>query len=129
MMVMNAGRVEQFGTPEQVYQQPASLFVAGFMGSPPMNLLRQAPGVKPGRVLGVRPEHLVLANEGWSVQVETVELLGAERLVHSRLGGETITLRLPAEATAPAPKDHCHLAAAPEHLHWFDAETGLRSSA
>ncbi|MDI9330434.1 MAG: sn-glycerol-3-phosphate ABC transporter ATP-binding protein UgpC [Alphaproteobacteria bacterium] len=129
MMVMNAGRVEQFGTPEEVYNRPASLFVASFMGSPPMNLLRQAPGVTSGRVLGVRPEHLYLSDDGWTVQVETLELLGAERLVHARLGSESLTLRLPADQAAPGPGEHCRLAAPPDQLHWFDAATGGRVAA
>lgn len=129
MMVMNAGRVEQFGSPEEVYQLPASLFVAGFMGSPPMNLLRLAPGITPGRVLGVRAEHLFVAAEGWPVRFETIELLGAERLIHGHLGSEPLTLRLPAEQPAPGPGETCHLAALPQHLHWFDAQTGLRVSA
>jgi sn-glycerol 3-phosphate transport system ATP-binding protein len=129
MMVMNAGRVEQFGTPEEVYNRPASVFVAGFMGSPPMNLLRQAPGVTAGRVLGVRPEHLFLASDGWSVEVETVELLGAERLIHARLGTEPLTWRLPADQAAPGAGEVCRMAALPEHLHWFDMESGLRVDA
>lgn len=129
MMVMNAGRVEQFGTPEEVYNRPASVFVAGFMGSPPMNLLRQAPGVTAGRVLGVRPEHLFLASDGWSVEVETVELLGAERLIHARLGTEPLTWRLPADLAAPGAGEVCRMAALPEHLHWFDMESGLRVAA
>ena len=129
MMVMNAGRVEQFGTPEEVYNRPASVFVAGFMGSPPMNLLRQAPGVTAGRVLGVRPEHLFLASDGWSVEVETVELLGAERLIHARLGAEPLTWRLPADLAAPGAGEVCRMAALPEHLHWFDMESGLRVEA
>lgn len=129
MMVMNAGRVEQFGTPEEVYNRPASVFVAGFMGSPPMNLLRQAPGVTAGRVLGVRPEHLFLASDGWMVEVETVELLGAERLIHARLGTEPLTWRLPADLAAPGAGEVCRMAALPEHLHWFDIESGLRVAA
>ena len=76
MIVMNAGNVEQFGTPEEVYHQPASTFVAGFIGSPPMNLLKNAPGGQAGRILGIRPEHIDLAaSGGWQFQVETVELL------------------------------------------------------
>jgi sn-glycerol 3-phosphate transport system ATP-binding protein len=126
MMVMNAGRVEQFGTPEEVYNRPASMFVAGFMGSPPMNLLRQAPGLPAGRVLGVRPEHLMLSASGWSALVETHELLGAERLVHVRLGDEALTLRLPAEADAPLIGATCRIEPLPERVHWFDAQTGLR---
>src|SRR5215207_532932 len=73
MMVMNAGRMEQFGTPEEVYNRPATTFVASFMGSPPMNLLKQAPnadfGGKPGAILGIRPEHLTVGATGWAVQV------------------------------------------------------------
>ncbi len=129
MMVMNAGRVEQLGTPEEVYNRPASVFVAGFMGSPPMNLLRQAPGLPTGRVLGVRPEHLMISSTGWSAQVETHELLGAERLVHVRLGTEPLTLRLAAEQDAPEVGSSCRIEPVPERVHWFDAQTGLRVAA
>src|SRR3954469_715069 len=87
MMVMNAGRMEQFGTPEEVYHHPASTFVASFIGSPPMNLLKEAPGGQAGTVTGVRPEHLVVGSDGWNVTVDTVELLGAERLIYGRVGG------------------------------------------
>ena len=58
MIVMNAGVMEQFGTPEEVYTRPATTFVASFIGSPPMNLLRNAPDAKPGTIVGIRPEHL-----------------------------------------------------------------------
>src|SRR3954468_5330387 len=61
MLVMNAGRMEQFGTPEDVYHEPASTFVASFIGSPPMNLLKEAPGGRPGSIMGIRPEHLDVA--------------------------------------------------------------------
>jgi sn-glycerol 3-phosphate transport system ATP-binding protein len=62
MIVMNGGRLEQFGTPEEVYNRPASTFVANFIGSPPMNLLRRAPGSQLGRILGIRPwNYLVLS--------------------------------------------------------------------
>jgi sn-glycerol 3-phosphate transport system ATP-binding protein len=68
MIVMNAGVMEQFGTPEEVYNRPASTFVASFIGSPPMNLLKQAPGLKSGQILGIRPEHLELSNQGWELR-------------------------------------------------------------
>ncbi|PWQ83421.1 sn-glycerol-3-phosphate ABC transporter ATP-binding protein UgpC, partial [Stenotrophomonas maltophilia] len=84
IIVMNGGVMDQFGTPEEVYNRPATTFVASFIGSPPMNLLKHAPGVRPGHILGVRPEHLKLDQTGWTVQVEHVELLGAERLVYGR---------------------------------------------
>ena len=127
MMVMNAGRVEQFGTPEQVYKHPASTFVASFMGSPPMNLLRHAPGTPAGRILGIRPEHLQLTpGEGWSLQADTVELLGAERLVHARLGQETLTVRLDEAVAAPVPGQHFSASPRPDCVHHFDLSTGLR---
>ena len=145
MVVMNAGRVEQMGTPEQVYGKPASSFVASFIGSPPMNLLTgradgsrfavgdavlALPTAAPqagALVLGVRPEHVAISADGrWLLAVETVEMLGAERLVHGRLGGVLFTVRI--DATLPPPRigQTIGITASADHLHWFDAETGLR---
>ena len=126
MIVMNGGVMEQFDTPEEVYNRPASTFVASFIGSPPMNLLKQAPGLAAGQILGIQPEHIELGSTGWELTVDTVELLGAERLVHAHLGSETLTLRLDANLNAPTasqtfratPKEGC--------LHYFNAETGKR---
>ncbi|MFT3813949.1 MAG: sn-glycerol-3-phosphate import ATP-binding protein UgpC [Acidovorax sp.] len=127
MIVMNAGHVEQFGTPEAVYHQPASTFVASFIGSPPMNLLKNAPGGKAGAILGIRPEHLdVVPGGGWAVQVDTVELLGAERLVYASLNGEPLIVRTEEGALAPQPGDTLHVAPRESRLHWFDASTGKR---
>jgi len=126
MMVMNGGRVEQFDTPEEVYRRPASLFVAGFMGAPPMNLLRQAPGVQPGTVLGIRPEHLVPDPDGWETVVDSTELLGAERLLHLRLGQEGLTLRMSAEGEAPEMAEALRVRPLADMMHTFDATTGLR---
>jgi sn-glycerol 3-phosphate transport system ATP-binding protein len=102
MMVMNAGVMEQFGTPEEVYHRPASTFVASFIGSPPMNLLSAAPGARAGSIMGIRPEHLDIGSTGWELKVETVELLGAERLVYCRMGDETLIVRTEEQHTAPA---------------------------
>ena len=156
MIVMNAGRVEQIGTPEQVYGQPASSFVASFIGSPPMNLLTgladglrfttgsgaQAvslalPAAAPrggALVLGLRPEHAEICAEvhaegRWPMTVETVEMLGAERLVHGRIGGTgdgLFTVRIDAMLSPPAIGASIAIAAPPDRLHWFDAGTGLR---
>ena len=126
MIVMNAGVMEQFGTPEEVYNRPASTFVASFIGSPPMNLLNQAPGLPAGQILGIRPEHLDLATDGWELKVDTVELLGAERLVHAHLGNETLTLRLDASMAAPKPGELFHALPKAGCIHHFDAETGKR---
>ena len=126
MIVMNAGVMEQFGTPEEVYNRPASTFVASFIGSPPMNLLNQAPGLPAGQILGIRPEHLDLAAEGWELKVDTVELLGAERLVHAHLGNESLTLRLDASMAAPKPGEFFHALPKAGCIHHFSAETGKR---
>jgi sn-glycerol 3-phosphate transport system ATP-binding protein len=145
MIVMNAGVMEQIGSPEEVYARPATTFVASFIGSPPMNLLkgeaadgafrlgdamlplpRSAP--RSGALtLGLRPEHADIHAEGtWPLQVELVEMLGAERLVHGKLGGAGFTLRMASTEAAPRVGETLPLAATPEHLHWFDAGTGQR---
>jgi sn-glycerol 3-phosphate transport system ATP-binding protein len=130
MIVMNGGHMEQFGTPEEVYNRPASTFVASFIGSPPMNLLQHAPGTPAGQILGIRPEHLditpVIENGGWTLTVDTVELLGAERLVHARLGQETLTLRLEESVPAPQPGSTFHATPRADRLHWFDKASQKR---
>ena len=144
MIVMNAGRIEQIGTPEAVYKRPATTFVAGFIGSPPMNLLRgqadgsrfnvgghslNLPAAAPGAgelILGLRPEHAELraaGPQGWPLQVEMVEMLGAERLVYARLGESLFTVRVDATLTPPVPGDTLSVLMKPEHLHWFDPAT------
>ncbi|MBL8289478.1 MAG: sn-glycerol-3-phosphate import ATP-binding protein UgpC [Rubrivivax sp.] len=145
LMVMNAGRIEQIGTPEEVYGAPATTFVAGFIGSPPMNLLKgQADGSRftvGGQVLalpnaaprggalmlGARPEHVEIDPAGaWALTVEVQEMLGAERLVHGRIGSEPFTLRVDGTLPAPRPGEVLRLAVAPELVHWFDADSGAR---
>ncbi|QEA14052.1 sn-glycerol-3-phosphate ABC transporter ATP-binding protein UgpC [Comamonas flocculans] len=133
MIVMNAGRMEQFGTPEEVYHRPASTFVAGFIGAPPMNLLSGVPGVRDGVLLGIRPEHLrVVASGGWELQVDTVEMLGAERLVHGHLGGpegERMIVRMNETEERPLPGQTLRVLPLEDRIHGFDATTGLRIEA
>ena len=126
MIVMNAGVMEQFGTPEEVYHTPASIFVASFIGSPPMNLLRHAPNSKPGTILGIRPEHLDITSAGWEVRVDTVELLGTERLVYATMGGDSLIVRIEEGSAAPKAGDTIHVTPRENRLHWFHAETGKR---
>ena len=126
MIVMNGGHMEQFGTPEEVYARPASTFVAGFIGSPPMNLLKTAPGGRPGAWLGIRPEHLDLSDEGWPMTVDSVELLGGERLIHGRVGDEPLTVRLHEDQGAPALGSTLGVRPREDRLHWFDLNTGKR---
>ena len=133
MMVMNAGHMEQFGTPEEVYNRPATTFVASFMGSPPMNLLKHAPNTDFGgpanAILGIRPEHLQIGNTGWKVEVDTVEMLGAERLLYCRMGQDSLIVRTDESlSSAPAIGATLYVTPRPERLHWFDADSGKRLS-
>jgi len=128
IIVMNGGVMDQFGTPEEVYNRPATTFVASFIGSPPMNLLHHAPGVRPGQILGVRPEHMSLDESGWVAQVESVELLGAERLVYARIGEEQIIMRTDESDHPPVAGDTVKIAAQTDKLHWFDAGSGKRAT-
>ncbi len=147
MIVMNAGRIEQIGTPDEVYNRPATTFVASFIGSPPMNLIRgradgtrfdaggqilALPAAAPRNgelVLGLRPEHAELQTgeaTGWPLKVEALEMLGAERLVYGRIGETLFTLRIDATRTPPKAGDTVSLATAAAQLHWFDAATSQR---
>jgi sn-glycerol 3-phosphate transport system ATP-binding protein len=129
MIVMNAGVMEQFGTPEEVYNRPASTFVASFMGSPPMNLLKNAPGCVNGQVLGIRPEHLDICNStagGWQLQAEAIEMLGAERLVYALLGNERIIIRIDENHVVPKVGGMLYAKPRADKLHQFDAVTGKR---
>ena len=130
MMVMNGGRMEQFGSPEEVYNRPASTFVASFMGSPPMNLLKHGPNDDlqgpAGAVMGIRPEHLKVTAGGWPVRVETIEMLGAERLIYGRFGAEQLIIRTDESDACPELGATLHVTPKPERLHWFDAATTQR---
>jgi sn-glycerol 3-phosphate transport system ATP-binding protein len=122
MIVMNAGRAEQIGTPLEVYARPATTFVAGFIGSPPMNLVP-----RDGRLLGVRPEHLepCAASEANLVaEVDLVEQLGADVLVHGRVDSTRITVRLPASQRVG--EGRLPLRFDPARVHYFDAANGAR---
>jgi sn-glycerol 3-phosphate transport system ATP-binding protein len=87
--------------------------------------------VPPGTLLGIRPEHLQLvpqpAAEGWSVQVEAVEMLGAERLLYTRLDSEPLIVRVDEKAgPAPALGSTLHVVPQAGRLHRFDESTGQR---
>ena len=130
MIVMNAGVMEQFGTPLEVYTRPATTFVAGFIGSPPMNLLKDAPDARPETIVGIRPEHLDITPGGWALKVEAVEMLGAERLVYGRwshgAGNEMVIIRTEESHAVPAPGSTIHVTPRSDRLHLFDAATGKR---
>ena len=130
MIVINAGRAEQIGAPLDVYEKPATTFVAGFIGSPPMNLI---PARRKDRdiLLGLRPEHLepcAPSEAMLTVDVDLVEPLGSDTLVYGHLAGDTngtrVTVRLHQSFAAHVGK--LPLRYAQEHEHYFDAASGLR---
>ncbi|WEF23570.1 sn-glycerol-3-phosphate import ATP-binding protein UgpC [Paracoccus sp. S3-43] len=129
LVVLNAGRIEQIGTPLEVYRKPASTFVAGFIGSPAMNLISNRavphlPGTAHAGTIGIRPEDLTPAPDGpIEMEVLAVEELGAQRLVHGQTGGERLTVTLPSGTELP---DSLRLAWRPGSLHLFQAESGRR---
>ena len=143
--VMSQGRIQQLGTPEDLYDTPANLFVAGFIGSPPMNLIPgtiaggsfSAPDIKLDRlsfgasgttVLGVRPEDLTVA-EGMEAdmtgKVYAVELTGESNLVTVLLGKERVIARAPRSWRGKA-GETIGLKADRGRLHLFDKESGQR---
>lgn len=126
--VMNQGRVEQVGTPQEVYARPASVFVATFIGTPPMNVLPQGALDGSQHLVGVRPEHVEITPSGsLDATVTLVELLGHETLVTVALAdGHPVVVRLPADAAPPAAGGGVRLAVAERHRHRFDAATGRR---
>jgi sn-glycerol 3-phosphate transport system ATP-binding protein len=149
MFVINDGTVEQVGAPIQVYDDPATQFVAGFIGSPSMNFL---PGKRVGNevdvgagvrvplpdnlrevaaeslTVGIRPEHFALGRQGgtaFALKVETIEALGADSLVHTLFDGTALVARIDGHVT-PAPGEVLAFSVQPRQLYFFDAATGKR---
>jgi ABC-type sugar transport system ATPase subunit len=130
--VMNLGVLQQVGTPEQLYEEPANLFVASFIGSPPMILVpASAIGVVGGdRVAGFRPEHVGIGNGSadhvtFRGTVEVVEYLGDEQLVHISLDDNALVAKLPVDRKL----DHnaqFDFSIPRERIYLFDAETEQR---
>ena len=129
MIVMNAGRAEQVGAPLEVYARPATVFVAAFIGSPPMNLIptqRNGAGV----LFGIRPEHLEPCSEADAklrVEVDLIEPLGSETLVYGHLA-EDPTRRVAARlhSSVPARAGRLPLRYDPAAAHYFDPASGRR---
>jgi sn-glycerol 3-phosphate transport system ATP-binding protein len=141
LVVMNAGRVEQIGAPLEVYEKPATTFVATFIGAPAMNLLKMD-GAEPalllgngrippeGAVVGIRPEDLELTKSGATpdggialpLTVGAVERVGPESFVYGTLDrGDNIIVRLPG-TVAPAPGERAVAVASRAKLHVFSAD-------
>jgi multiple sugar transport system ATP-binding protein len=146
--VMNAGKVEQIGTPQEIYDRPASLFVADFIGSPPMNFLRFEGGLRSGDrtirirdvsiavpeiyeqrsigplVLGVRPEHIVFSDAApVRGRVFGAEYLGTTQIVTVETEEGRVKARLPSSAPVRI-GEMVGLAFRSDRLALFDAQTG-----
>jgi ABC-type sugar transport system ATPase subunit len=105
IVVLQGGVIQQVGTPEELYNDPANRFVAGFIGSPSMNFLTI--NVPHTQELGVRPHDITLGDKGIPVEVELVERLGFESLVHLRLPNQELAVAR-VEGTPPALKTRTH---------------------
>jgi sn-glycerol 3-phosphate transport system ATP-binding protein len=149
LVVMNAGRIEQIGTPVDVYRQPATTFVAAFIGSPPMNLVKGtvseggvlvagmplalaglpaslAPGTEV--IVGLRPEDILAAearDRRLTMGVDFIEELGATRLLHGRVGDDALIVQTP---TAQVLKDGSRIGLSIDaaNVHLFDPKTTRR---
>ncbi|MGI3168060.1 ABC transporter ATP-binding protein [Pseudooceanicola sp. C21-150M6] len=129
IVVLQAGRIEQVGTPLELYRTPRNIFVAGFIGSPKMNLIGGAEAAKhDAQTIGIRPEHLTISAEGgdWTGKVGVSEHLGSDTFFHVTVPGfaEPLTVRASGEVDLHY-GDTVHLTPEMQHLHRFDAE-GLR---
>jgi multiple sugar transport system ATP-binding protein len=139
--VLDKGVLQQVASPRELYDRPANAFVAGFIGSPAMNLAElpvtdgtvrfgatEIPAPERGTVrVGVRPEDLraVPAGQGLAVEVEVVEELGSDAYLYGTAEGRTIVARTDPR-TPPVKGDVVHVAPDPERVHLFDTDTGVR---
>ena len=149
IVVMNGGHVEQIGAPLELYENPANLFVAGFIGSPAMNFLkgqvrsgafrtedgttlplpaRGGPAEGAPVVYGIRPEHFMLAGDGLPAKVSVIEPTGSETQVMAQFAGTPIIAAF-RERVAARPGEEIRIAADPALVHLFDAATGHRLAA
>ena len=141
VVLLNRGKIEQNATPVDLYERPANTFVARFIGTPPMNLLKlSAAGMIPntdgpvlgparaGLIAGIRPESLRLAERGIAARVTHGEYLGADTVLACTVpDGQTLLARLPGRVGLPDGAA-VHFEFDQPELHLFDAGTGRRLS-
>jgi multiple sugar transport system ATP-binding protein len=149
IVVMNSGVIEQIGTPLDLYDRPENLFVAEFIGSPSMNLLKgnlrrgvntqiegenglcldvpQLTGGADGQpvIYGIRPEHIDLADDGVDARIHVIEPTGAEMQVLCKIGEQEVMAAFRERYTLRS-GDTIRLRMNPQHVHIFDAESGKR---
>jgi multiple sugar transport system ATP-binding protein len=149
IVVLNEGLIEQAGSPLELYDRPANIFVAGFIGSPAMNLIKgtirvngkplflteggvalplsKAPAEAHGRaaIYGIRPEHFLLGSQDMKAEVSVIEPTGSETQVFAKLGGHKIVGVFRERVTA-GPGESLPMGPDPGAVHLFDVATGLR---
>lgn len=139
IILMNKGGIEQHGSPEELYNRPATAFTGGFIGNPPMNILKSTPEVVaacgtalPGKMtntdflIGVRPENITLQEDsGLEAEVTATEYLGADTLVVCRSRDQSLTLALKGKVTMPVGAQ-IRVGWNSEHTHLFSATDGKR---
>jgi sn-glycerol 3-phosphate transport system ATP-binding protein len=143
VVLMRNGRIEQDAPPAELYERPASIFVARFVGTPPMNVIPVSAVAGAGgwaaagapashavenTAMGIRPETVRLANAGVPAQVVAVEYLGADTLLETRIGDAPFMVRLGGRTSA-SPGDTVQLAWDAHTVHWFDLSTERRIDA
>jgi multiple sugar transport system ATP-binding protein len=131
--VMHGGEIVQYDAPFRLYTDPASSFVGGFIGNPPMNFISnvetqwalglEAPHAQ-AKTLGIRPEDLELASDGLEINAKVVEMLGASQQVNSRAGNELIRVSLSANPII-APGSTIKVKARATQARWYDAQGKL----
>ncbi len=138
IILMKGGGIEQHGTPEELYNRPATAFTGNFIGNPPMNLLDMNQPLQDsfGKVLpaansiepyqmGVRPENIEISEEGLEVKVETMEYLGADTLLICRSEEQELTVSVSGKSDVHV-GDLIKLNWKPDHIHLFSTATGKR---
>lgn len=143
VILLRDGCIEQSGTPEDLYSRPTSLFTAGFIGTPPMNLLDLESGPKgaifsgggeyvvyqgpgDGRVLGVRPEDITLSQDsGLMAEVTAVDYLGADTILNAHVNNQVLQIRVPGKFKLGA-NNQVRLTWPQDAVHLFDKTSGQR---
>lgn len=141
VLLLNKGKVEQCGSPAELYETPASVFVAQFIGTPPMNILELearngalviAGGTRPITTaasaklcFGVRPEHVRLAEAGEPATVVSSEYLGADTILNCQLKAQSLLVRVPGKPDV-SDGSVVHLTWEPGNVHIFDKASGIR---
>ena len=130
VVLLNGGRIEQIAAPADLYERPATVFAAQFLGTPPMNVLPAeaagAEGIRPGWSIGVRPENVRLAETGIHTTVTAIDYMGAETVLRLKLSEAVLMARVPGRV-ALGIGESAHVEWSDGDMHLFDAE-GIRQS-